>query len=188
MADTEDQVRGESTRRPKEEAPKTKDYVLREGASLNTIENGEHITRTGDADGNATVHLTEDQALAFSDKLDLKATPQERNMRNATTMVIGEHTGGAATISEGAALAGRAEGITGDSEEDVDGDKTVDRPAANRTVDVSKVGNTPADKKASETKSEAKSEEGKSTGAGQTGSAAGQAAAAHAPAGGENKK
>src|SRR5689334_8718878 len=49
-------------------------YVLKEGASINTIENGEHVTRAGDADGNVTIELTEEQAKAFADKLDMKAS------------------------------------------------------------------------------------------------------------------
>jgi hypothetical protein len=130
----------EPERKPREQAPKTKEYALKEGAELTTIVEGEHKTLRGVNGGSITVHLTEDQAKAFQDKLDMNITPQARNMKEATTLVVGEQTGGAATIPEAAAQAGLAEGISGESEDDVDNHDAVDRPAGSRTADVSKVG------------------------------------------------
>jgi hypothetical protein len=175
----------ESTRKPRTQAPKTKPYCLKEGAEIEVIHEGEFKNFTGVEDGSVQVHLTEEQAKAFADKLDLKADPQAVNMKNATTLVVGEETGGATTITEAAAQAGLAEGLTGDSEESVDNHDPVDKPQGSKTADVSKVGNAPA-------KSEGKpgAERTGNAGAGQTSSAGGAANAQTEgkPASGEAKK
>ena len=132
----------EPRRQTREESRKTKSYVLKDGATIDVIVRGEAQSLKGTAKGDVTVDLTEEQAAAFNDKLAGEIDPQARNMANATTIIVGEETGGAATITEAAALAGQAEGIESkdvDKPEDANTDP-VDRPAGSQTADVSTVG------------------------------------------------
>jgi hypothetical protein len=174
MADNEGKAASgpESNRKPKTEAPKTKAYVLKPGVSMNTIEGGEHVTRMGNEDGTVSVHLTDVQAENFADKLDLGKTPNESNVKDPSSVLIGVETGGAPTIAEGAALAAKEAGLTGDSEEDEDGDATNDRPAGPHRLE----------KASGETKAAAKAPaEGKAEGEGKPADkGAGQAGAAPA--------
>jgi hypothetical protein len=143
MATNADDLGRESGRKPATEARKTKSYIVKKGLEITHIKDGEHQTVTGD--GSATVDLTEEQAVAFGDKLEGEAdetTQTERNMRNAQTIVVGEETGGAATINEAAAAAGQAQGINSEDVEDgaPGADTGAEGVAGQQTADVSKVG------------------------------------------------
>jgi hypothetical protein len=139
---TADEPRGESGRKPATEARKTKEYVLKDGAEIGVVHEGEFRYLRGE--NKQTVKLTEEQAAAFGDKLAGEAdeaTQQERNMKDAQTISVGEQTGGAATIVEAAALAGKAEGISSDDQDHGSPQpESGGTPAGQPTADVTKVG------------------------------------------------
>jgi hypothetical protein len=159
-----------------------KEYVLKEGAEIGAVVEG--AFRTFKGDGKTTVRLTEEQATAFGDKLEGEAdeaTQQERNMANTQTMTVGEQTGGAATITEGAAMAGKAQGIESDDETQDDGSPNPEsggRPAGSASADVSKVGG--PSEAGKQTKAAAEKTDGQTGGASASPSKAPAASAAHA--------
>jgi len=91
-------------------APETNNYLLTEGAEIIVLEKRNMVTKKGD--GKTTCALTNEQAIAFRDKLvtDGKEGADIAKL-SKITFVVGEETGGRPTIVEGAADAATAEGL-----------------------------------------------------------------------------
>lgn len=116
-------------------APETKSYTLKDGAEITVIENGESKTYRGSGDS-TSINLTEDQASAFSDKLEGASDPETANTRNAQTILVGAETAGRATINEGSAAADIDAELGDDNPANTTNTDPVDRPGALLTAGV----------------------------------------------------
>jgi hypothetical protein len=85
-------------------APERKSYTVADGAEITAINNGEVVTRKG----GESIDLTNEQAEAFADKLDMK---EEDERPTPASVIVGEEIGNRSTIVEAAADAAAAEGL-----------------------------------------------------------------------------